>query len=1162
MYRSFKSRNNRNRKAAEEMPNSGEMVQLHEIADRNSDTFYFDGILSYGQIRRSVQNVPFEILSIGGYEDTGMHTIGKNLWIQSILGGKCDVWYRLQTPAVEYRRFYEPFLWMADFAKHLVDYLHDHKRVSLIDLKERFHQWLVDTHGNDMGFQQWLNMRNGNTDFRAIAAVHVPYLFNQAAQLDHAYAKHPLWEEIHPWGLNAVPLQLGCSKDHQKDAVKRGDTLTQHKTVVTPYVYEMFNHLPFARCFEVVHGRQSLINRDLKLFDNTTTTICASQNHAAKTTDSHSVCIGNVVAVRSDLGTAWKTHDKLWYGYVQGIKQTKIGQKLNLIWLYRPSDTPCQSMRYPHTKELFLSDHCNCGDGPIYAHEVASKPRVAFFEGPECIDTDFFVRQKYAGSSSAWETLKKSDFTCDCGVEAQGLEYQIGDTLLVARKLSSSKNRVLEPVVLLEKAPNGLTKLIRVRLLHRLGRDIEGSIRVEPNELVYTSVLENIPVADVHRRCHIRFYTKDENDQGKIPAPYCRKGTADCFYITHQVPLDQGKELEPLTKPWPLQFNQGWDPSAVTSKTKLRGLDIFCGGGSLGRGLEEGGAVKFEWAVDYFKEAIHTYKANLNEHSHTKLFYGSVNDFLRQAIQGRGGRLVAQAGEVEVISAGSPCQGFSLANQRRWNDQSLLNVSMVASVVSYIDFYRPKYAFLENVLGMAKCGVDGKQENVFAQVLCALVGMGYQVRPGALDAWSFGSPQSRTRLFINITAPGLTLLPDPPQSHSHPVGISARSLGKTANGLPLGSRYWDTTPFEYVTIGEATEDLPSLDGKTSCIQFPDHRVVRQTSSLNRVRISCVPRFPRGMSFVKAARRGLMPPPQMEALDSVNKIRSSAISRSYQRVNPDALIPTITTGISPEDGISGTCVHWNDNRLITVMEARRAQGVPDHEVIVGTPAMQWKIIGNSVARPVALGLGMSLRAAWLEDSTAAAKSASASSAAEEVIPQIAAKPDKIGIASHRAKLSQSGPKITSLFGERLKFLPSDTTKGHSNIRYPRSSSPLLRNAGKGPTFTHSEISRQKRTLQAATRRSPPFPPNTITMFSKGERPILSHSEPQQKNLKFHVSIPRPSSFPRETVIISSESESDTPDILSTITGTSLTTTRETTSSETNSTKTLTARNFKR
>jgi len=960
IYRSVKIRtNSKQRNNTEEMPTSGEMVELHDMGVRNNNLFFFDGIISYGQTRRYVQKMPFEILSIGGYENTDLHTVGDSLWIQSRLGKSLDVWYCLKTPAVQYRRFYKPFLWIADFAKHLVDYMHNHKQVRLVDLRSSFQKWLDDMHGTEERFRHWLGER-GNADFRSVAAAYATFLLNQAFQLDAIYAEHPLWNDIHPLTLNSIPLQV----EHSESDGFKGSA-HQHKTVVTPYVYEAFKHLPFAKCFEVVHDRRNKAKRNISLNNESSTSISTSHNKPPN--DQNRVCIGDVVAVRSDAETKWKGNDKMWYGYVQGITQTEIGQKLDLLWLYRPSDTACQSMRYSHLKELFLSDHCNCGDGPIYAHEVVFKPRVAFFKGPDFRETDFFVRQRYVEGESAWVTLKKIDFRCDCNVKALSREYKIGDTLLVARAISE---QVLEPVVLLEKASKGSTDLFRVGLLQRLSEVVGKDINIEPNELVYTSVVEDIPIASVHRPCHIRFYTKEEKAQGNIPAPYCRQGTADCFFITSQLSSDDENCPRPLKRPWPLPFNQGWDPAAASCQPKLRGLDIFCGGGNLGRGLEEGGAVEFEWAVDYFKEAIHTYRANLKESSNTRLFYGSVNDFLRQALEGRGGKLVAQAGEIDVISAGSPCQGFSTANQSKGSSQSLLNVSMVASVLSYVDFYRPQYAFLENVLGMAKCGVNGKEENVFAQVICGLVGMGYQVRPFCLDAWSFGSPQSRTRLFISIAAPGLTPLPDPPQTHAHPDGIPGRSLGKTANGLPLGSRYWGLTPFEYVTIGEATKDLPKMDGKTTCIPFPDHRVTRQLSIVNQIKVSCIPRFPRGMSFVKAARRGLMPPPQMEGFKNANKIRTSETSRSWQRVNPEALVSTVTTCCQPEDGISGSWVHWNEDRTISVMEVRRAQGFPDREVIVGSPAMQWKIIGNSVARPVALALGMSLRAAWLANNSSA------------------------------------------------------------------------------------------------------------------------------------------------------------------------------------------------
>ncbi len=47
-----------------------------------------------------------------------------------------------------------------------------------------------------------------------------------------------------------------------------------------------------------------------------------------------------------------------------------------------------------------------------------------------------------------------------------------------------------------------------------------------------------------------------------------------------------------------------------------------------------------------------------------------------------------------------------------------------------------------------------------------------------------------------------------------------------------------------------------------------------------------------------------------------------------------------------------------------MEACRAQGFPDHEVLLGRMADQWRMVGNAVARPVALALGLAFREAWV------------------------------------------------------------------------------------------------------------------------------------------------------------------------------------------------------
>jgi DNA (cytosine-5)-methyltransferase 1 len=90
------------------------------------------------------------------------------------------------------------------------------------------------------------------------------------------------------------------------------------------------------------------------------------------------------------------------------------------------------------------------------------------------------------------------------------------------------------------------------------------------------------------------------------------------------------------------------------------------------------------------------------------------------------------------------------------------------------------------------------------------------------------------------------------------------------------------------------------------------------------------------------------------------------SRAWGRVNPKGLFPTIVVGLYASDSRVGNQLHWDDHRYLTTMEARRAQSFPDNEVLLGTPAEGWKLMGNSVARSVALALGLSLREAWLKN----------------------------------------------------------------------------------------------------------------------------------------------------------------------------------------------------
>ena len=113
------------------------------------------------------------------------------------------------------------------------------------------------------------------------------------------------------------------------------------------------------------------------------------------------------------------------------------------------------------------------------------------------------------------------------------------------------------------------------------------------------------------------------------------------------------------------------------------------GGGNFGRGLEEGLAVEMRWANDISQKAMHTYMANANTACEPLL--GSVDDLLRAIIEGSASPTIPTPGDVDFVSGGSPCPGFSLLTVDKNSPEQRKNQSLVASFASFIDALRPKF---------------------------------------------------------------------------------------------------------------------------------------------------------------------------------------------------------------------------------------------------------------------------------------------------------------------------------------------------------------------------------------------------------------------------------------------------------------------------------------
>jgi DNA (cytosine-5)-methyltransferase 1 len=319
----------------------------------------------------------------------------------------------------------------------------------------------------------------------------------------------------------------------------------------------------------------------------------------------------------------------------------------------------------------------------------------------------------------------------------------------------------------------------------------------------------------------------------------------------------------------------------------------------------------------------------------------------------------------DLTSSGIPQTdplAFSSLQQRPLERPSLINASHITTLCSAVDLYRPKYAVLENVVAMSHTKTGREDQNILSYLVACFISMGYQVNQYIMDSWNYGSGQHRSRVLVSIAAPGMEPVVQPKHTHSRTfVQEAATSLGELANGERFGQREAYPTPFASLTAGKITSDLPNIGNGNvhTCLSHPDHRASRPPNRRDRARIHSIPRHPPGCGYAYAYKRGMIPPSL--------EVRGKEKGKAFTRIEEYGLIPTICTALSIQDSQNGANIHWSQDRPITILEARRAQGYMDDEPIIGETGQQFTVIGNGVDRKVALAQGLALRSALLKNS---------------------------------------------------------------------------------------------------------------------------------------------------------------------------------------------------
>jgi len=169
-------------------------------------------------------------------------------------------------------------------------------------------------------------------------------------------------------------------------------------------------------------------------------------------------------------------------------------------------------------------------------------------------------------------------------------------------------------------------------------------------------------------------------------------------------------------------------------------LDLFCGPGGFATGFEWAGFTTVA-GIDIHEPSLRTYQHN---HPQAGVLLADIREVSsREVIE------LSGTNKFDVMSAGVPCEGFSMSNRNRTkftDDRNFLFIEFLRLAKEL----RPKVLLVENVANLARH--DG---GVFAQEIeSGMRDLGYQTTSKVVDALSFGVPQRRKRIMFIGVLPG------------------------------------------------------------------------------------------------------------------------------------------------------------------------------------------------------------------------------------------------------------------------------------------------------------------------------------------------------------------------------------------------------------------------
>lgn len=383
-------------------------------------------------------------------------------------------------------------------------------------------------------------------------------------------------------------------------------------------------------------------------------------------------------------------------------------------------------------------------------------------------------------------------------------------------------------------------------------------------------------------------------------------------------------------------------------------LDLFCGAGGISHGFDRAG-FRVVGGVDSDEDSIETFRRN---HPGVRAV---CNDLAKVTGKHLAEALGVEAGSVDCVAGGPPCQGFSRNRAFRHKDGKFVDDPrnhLYWHFFEFVEHLRPKAVVMENVPEILTKANGFFREAVFER----FHSMGYAANSTILNAAEYGVPQRRRRAIFLAGRDGVELSFPIPTHRLGPKAGSRTPKSKSVFEPPKSATQTlplFAAPPQGPTVWDAIGDLhgeyaKTLDSSSRYATGPTTRYQRaRRCSLQQVDNHYPwPLSDRQLRRVRLLREGQGQAHLPRALRS-----KGGYGSAYRRMQADAQALTITTWMFHPG--SGMFTHPKDDRVVTIREAARLQSFQDEFVFSGRYHSQCRQVGNSVAPLVAFNLALTI-----------------------------------------------------------------------------------------------------------------------------------------------------------------------------------------------------------